>query len=123
MNLNSLPDFKKMKKLALIFILMTGFISACEKIYKDSPDCLRGKIRSFSKHPTCEKGASVKEYSFQGGIVYVFGEGNCGADLGAAVYSASCEQLGYLGGFTGNSKINNVVFADSAIYIKTIWEN
>ena len=112
-----------MKKFALIIFLITGFFSSCEKIYQDEPDCLKDKIRSFIKHPVCDNGASVKEYSFQGGKVYVFGEGSCGADLGAAVYSESCDYLGYLGGFTGNRKINNIVFNDSATYIKTIWEN
>ena len=37
----------------------------------------------------------VAEYLFQDQYVYVFSDGTCGADMGAAVYSQNCEYLGY----------------------------
>ena len=71
-------------------------------------------------HPL--QGASVKEYKFQGGNVYVFEHGMCGADQTSAVLNEDCKTLGYLGGITGNTTINQGNF-NSATFTKIIWEN
>ena len=71
----------------------------------------------------CETGASVGQYLFQGHIVYVFGPGNCGADMMAPVYNSNCDCIGALGGFAGNLIINGARFDQEAKYIKTIWTN
>lgn len=112
-----------MKKLSLIIILITSLFYRCEKIDKDAPDCLRDKIRSFAKSHICENGASVSQYSFKGGHVYVFSPGNCGADMGANVYNESCQKIGFLGGFAGNYIIDNVNFYEEAVFSKIIWED
>jgi hypothetical protein len=112
-----------MKKYISILILSTLFFPGCEKIDKDASDCIRDKVREFAKHKICESGSSVSQYLFKDGNVYVFAEGNCGADLGADVYSESCEKIGYLGGFAGNMTIQGVIFYEEAVFIKTIWED
>ena len=110
-----------MKKLTIIVILLTSLFFRCEKIDKDAPHCIEDKIRNFAKSNSCET-ASVGQWTFQGGNVYVFSEGSCGADGGAAVYNESCEQIGYLGGIAGNMTINNVRFYEVAVFNKIIWE-
>lgn len=111
----------KMKKFALILVLLPLLFSGCEKIDSDSPRCIREKIRDFAKNKVCNDGSSVSQYLFKGDFVYVFSEGNCGADLGAAVYSGSCEYLGFLGGFAGNQIIVGVNFYTNSEFIKTVW--
>jgi|WetSurMetagenome_2_1015567.scaffolds.fasta_scaffold96257_1 hypothetical protein len=113
-----------MKTLNLFIVLSFILMTACEKIEKDAPSCVKDLIRNHkNKTLLCETGASVKQYSFQGDYVYVFDPGNCGADMNAPVYSSNCEYLGGLGGFTGNMLINGVRFDQNSTYVKTIWTN
>jgi hypothetical protein len=113
-----------MKTLNLLIFLSFFLFTACEKIEKDAPSCIKDLIRNHKKVVLlCETGASVKQYSFQGDYVYVFDPGNCGADMNAPVYSSNCEYLGGLGGFTGNLLIKGVRFDQNSTYIKTIWTN
>ena len=107
-----------------VFIIVAGSIlSSCEKSVpkKGIPACLENKINEF-KNIACDKGAAVKEYTFQGKTVYMLYPGNCGADMTTAVIDSSCNSLGDLGGILGNTKINGEEFS-KAIYIRTIWEN
>lgn len=112
-----------MKKFIFILILSTLIFKSCEKIDKDSPDCIKDKVREFAKHKICESGSSVSQYLFKDGNVYLFGEGNCGADLGSSVYDESCEYLGFLGGIAGNMVIQGVRFDQEAVFVKKIWED
>ncbi|MFN8240265.1 MAG: hypothetical protein U0X39_05870 [Bacteroidales bacterium] len=111
----------KYKLLSLMIAVVS--ISGCEKIDKDCPDCIQKQIREFSKSPICDEGATVAQYFFQNMNVYVFSEGNCGADMGAKVVSENCDQIGYLGGIAGNMKINGVNFYENAVFRKTVWED
>jgi len=54
--------------------------------------------------------------------VYVFDFGPCVADMALPVLSRDCDTLGFLGGFIGNTIINNQDFA-TAEFVKTIWFN
>ncbi|MBL7711831.1 MAG: hypothetical protein JNL13_05180 [Chitinophagaceae bacterium] len=88
-----------------------------------NPECLKAKIAEFSQSPlSCKTGASLKQYTFQGKTVYVFAPGNCGADMASSVVDEQCKNIGSLGGFTGNMKVNGEDFS-SATYVKTIWSN
>jgi hypothetical protein len=88
-----------------------------------APQCLKDKIATFSKSAgSCETGASLKEYTFQNKTVYVFDPGQCGADMTSPVLDADCNDMGSLGGFTGNTKINGEDFS-KAVYVKTVWSN
>jgi hypothetical protein len=112
-----------MKKLVLLFFTLTLLTGSCDKI-EDCPECIRNKVKEFAKNRICNDGsAGVAEYLFQNQYVYVFSDGTCGADLGAAVYSQNCEYLGYLGGITGNLNINGVRFHEVAIFQKKIWQD
>lgn len=111
-----------MKTIKLLLIVSFIFVLGCEEIDKNCPDCIYNKAREFSKNPICNTGSSVSEWLFQGQSVFVFTDGNCGADLGAAVYDRNCEPLGYLGGIAGNLKINDIEFYSNATRIRLIWE-
>ena len=103
------------------FLLLAGllFLSGCRK-QAELSECIQSKIESFSNH-SCQYGAEVKEYIFQGQTAYVFQMGYCGADLTAEVVDRNCNYLGDLGGIIGNTKINGEDFS-TAIYVRTIWQ-
>jgi len=110
-----------MKKLSIVLLIASVIIS-CNKhdIEKGTPICVENKINDFKKSSNCDN-AKVDEYSFQGNTVYTFDPGNCGADMTTEVISSDCNRLGYLGGISGNTKINGVEFS-TATFIKTIWK-
>jgi len=109
------------------FVLLSCFlILSCKtqkkaEVVESTPACINKAIEIFSKSG-CEKGMNVKEYTFQRKQVYVFDQGNCGNDMTSEVLDNSCKNLGFLGGFTGNVKINGEDFSN-AVFVKTIWEN
>jgi len=81
---------------------------------------MNSKVDDFKKSD-CEKGACVKEYLFQNQTVFVFDQMKCGADMTSEVFDEDCNSIGYLGGISGNSKINGVDFSD-ANFVRTVWE-
>ena len=106
-------------------VLLLYLSTSCSKddVPSDVPPCIRTLIRDFSKDDsTCDGSARVGEYRFEGQVVFAFDPGNCGADLGGNVYDSNCNVLGFLGGFTGNTKINGVEFS-TATLIRVIWDN
>jgi len=111
----------KMKKL-LFSIMIAITVIGCTKtaIEKGTPNCIENKIVDFNKS-SCDKGANVKEYTFHGKSVYVFDPGTCGADMTSEVIDANCNSLGFLGGITGNTKINGEDFSN-AKFVKLTWE-
>jgi hypothetical protein len=113
----------KMKQLSTILILYILLASGCEKNKYDAPGCIEEKIDDFIANVICDKGAYVALYKFNEDDVYLFYEGDCGADLGGTVYSSDCLRLGFLGGIDGNKFIQGVSFYDYARYVKRIWEN
>lgn len=113
MNTNSF--FKSLT--ALCFL--TGFAFCHPKLNETMNDCLKTQIDEFSRE-SCNK-AVVKEYEFQEKKVYVFDQSGCGNDMAANVYDAQCKKLGFLGGFTGNMKINGEDFSNAKL-LRTVWE-
>ena len=112
-----------MKNISLILITYILFSSGCEKDKYDAPLCISDRIDEFKKSVICERGSYVALYEFKGDDVYLFAEGTCQPDLGAAVYSKNCLSLGFLGGISGNTYIDGVNFYNNAKYIKRLWEN
>lgn len=113
-----------MKKIIILSIFSFFVLFSCEKEdddYKNVSSCIKSKIKSFSNSNQICDNANVKEYMFQSEKAYVFNPGNCYADGGSEVYDENCNYLGYLGGFTGNMKINNVNFHDEAVFLRTVW--
>jgi len=100
-------------------VLISIFSISCNKI-KNAPYCIQEKTENFKSNSICEEGSKVKEYKFQGEIVYLFENGNCGADIASGVFDSECNELGWIGGFTGNTKINGEEFSN-ARYRRTIW--
>ena len=106
----------------MLFLISTTTAMGCYKngIEKDTPQCVAKKIIDFSKE-SCDEGANVKQYTFQGISVFVFDHGTCGADFTSEVIDSDCNRLGYLGGIIGNTKINGEDFSN-AVFIKTTWK-
>lgn len=95
-------------------------MTSCNKA-ENTPHCVQDKISTFNENAMCENGARVDEYMFQRQIVYVFRNGNCGADMTSEVIDDHCITLGYLGGMDGNTSINGEEFSKAKLR-KTIWE-
>ncbi|HTO16508.1 MAG TPA: hypothetical protein VLZ83_12105 [Edaphocola sp.] len=110
-----------MKKLSMLLLIATVFTS-CNKLHieEGTPKCVEKKIKNFNKSTTCSD-SKVDEYIFQGNTVYTFDPGNCGADMTTEVINSDCNSLGFLGGISGNTKINGVEFS-TATFIKTTWK-
>lgn len=104
----------------LIPVCLLFVLAGCQKGISVS-DCIDSKIESFKTQGLCSN-AFVKEYLFQGKLVYVFSVGNC-PDAGEAVYDADCNFLGTLGGFIANSQAFSLDFEANAQYKRTIWHN
>ena len=111
-----------MKTLISLIILFVTVGTSCNKtdIAKGTPQCVKKKIEDFNKTSSCDD-AKVKEYEFQGGNAFLFEPGTCGADMTSEVIDSGCITLGYLGGITGNTKINGEEFSN-AKFLKTIWK-
>ena len=75
------------------------------------------------KNNACASGATINQYVFQNIIVFAFDQGHCIADGATEIYTESCELIGFLGGISGNDKINGVNFAQNAKLIKKVWAN
>ena len=68
---------------------------------------------------------SVKEYEFQGKIVYSFEpDTRRVVDGTSAIMDADCHTLCNVGGFAGqaNNRCNGENFFTEAVYKRTIWE-
>jgi len=112
----------EVKRYFFVLFILVAACTACSDIDTDSPDCIKHSIRGFRSTTACDDGANVREYLFQGQMVYVFDPGTCGADMTSEVMDEGCETLGYLGGIAGNMIINGESFTN-AVYQRTIWEN
>ena len=113
-----------MKKISGFIVLVSSLLLLafqCDKGDDLVASCVQDKIAAFSTE-ACPTGATIKSYYFQSDFVYVFDYGPCGADMAMPVLNNSCDTLGFLGGFIGNTMINNQDF-HSAEFVKTIWFN
>lgn len=106
-----------------IILAMVLSVLGCNKpdIEEGTPKCIDKKIKKFSQGATCES-AEVAEFKFQSNIVYVFSPGNCGADQSSEVFAADCKYLGYLGGMTGNMKMEDGEDFSNAVFVRNVWE-
>lgn len=111
-----------MKLSFLIFGTLALFLSSCGK-QKIEPPCIQDQVIDFQDGNACNEGASVKEYKFQGELVYAFDPGICGADRTTEVVDYQCNTIGFLGGFAGNTAINGENFYQKAKFERTLFEN
>jgi hypothetical protein len=110
-----------MKPLLSFYLAFVFFLGACRKSECPIPNCIKVEIKRL-KDSSCEHGAYVKEYEFQGATVYVSSIGFCARDGGAPVVNENCVQIGMLGGITGNTKVNGEEFSH-AVLRRTLWDN
>ena len=112
-----------MKRINFTYLLVALLFIACYKkcLKKDVPLSVQAKTEQF-KSTCCNNGASVDQYEFQNQTVYVFDPGICGADMTSEVVNENCETVGYLGGISGNKKINGESF-DKARFTGNYWKN
>lgn len=107
-----------MKTTALFFLLGLTLLISCKKEEEPIPNCIQEAITTFSNN-SCEHGATVKQYTFQGKTVYSFYLGYCG-EVPTIIQDANCNNLGALGGYPGNTKINGEEFSN-AKFVRTLW--
>ena len=112
-----------MKAFYILILLLT--ILSCNNKQPQivEPPCIADQVIYFSENEACDSGASVREYEFQKDVVYVFNQGNCGADFANAVVNYDCDTIGYLGGLIGNTEINGKEFFEKAKFVRTLFEN
>ena len=113
-----------MKKISGFILLASSLLLLAFQCGKGDDlvaSCVQDKIGVFSTE-ACPTGAHIKSYNFQSNTVYVFDFGPCGADMAMPVLNNNCDTLGYLGGITGNTMINNQEFS-TAEYISLVWSN
>lgn len=103
---------------ALLFLV--GSIVSCEDTgpAANLPKCIHTSLIAYQ--PACPDGVTVDEYYFQQQLVYVHNNNACCCDYSSPVLSTSCDTLGHLGGFAGNSTINGESF-ENAVFQRTVW--
>jgi hypothetical protein len=113
-----------MKQIVLVLLVTVAILgtTSCQKKCSDSdiPECIESKIKELKKSSVCND-TKINEYLFNGQTVYAIEAGSCGADLGSSIIDTKCNNLGQLGGIDGNTKINNVEFASTAVFVQNIW--
>ncbi|MCH2228972.1 MAG: hypothetical protein MK105_01415 [Crocinitomicaceae bacterium] len=113
-----------MKKVIFSILAAGVLFASCNKEDEDAvPTCVQERLASFEANEACGDGASVKRYIFNGGDVYAYNPGGCGADLTTSIIDENCNNIGYLGGITGNDTIQGVHFTSNAMLVSTIWKN
>jgi uncharacterized protein DUF6970 len=85
------------------------------------PKCIGSLIEEQS--PSCGEDykIDVDEYHFQNKIVYVFEYADCCCDAQSPVLDSSCDTIGFLHGFVGNTEINGEDFYDNATFLRRVW--
>ena len=115
-----------MKTLQVIWIIVIINILACDKLdlKVEVPGCIEKKIKEFKdSRLTCDSGAQVLRYDFQGEQVYVFDRGNCGADMPLEVYDNHCHKICSLGGIEGNTICDSLIFEENESNRLLLWKN
>jgi hypothetical protein len=113
-----------MKKISGFIVLVSSLLLLAFQCGKGDDlvaSCVQDKIAAFSSQ-ACPTGAHIKSYYFQSNTVYVFDFGPCGADMAMPVLNNNCDTLGFLGGISGNTMINNQEFS-TAEYVGLVWSN
>jgi hypothetical protein len=113
----------EMKKMFCWLVITTPLLFACSKKVTNEtiPECVSKDIQAIEKNIKAI-GPIVNQYTFQENTVYLIDEGLGFADSQSKVVDSKCNELGYLGGIMGNTKINGDDFFISAVYVKTVWK-
>jgi hypothetical protein len=108
----------------IVYIFLT--ISSCHNpnIASGIPKCIYKQVNKNSKNADWMVG-SVKEFEFQGKLVFAFEPDNTKiADGSTTIKDAYCNTLCNVGGFGGMAinQCNGGNFFKEAVYKRTIWE-
>lgn len=115
-----------MKIFNILLIAFTITFFGCQNtdLEEDIPGCIQQKIKEFDESIiSCDSGATVYRYLFQGQFVFVFNPGNCIADGAASVYDEKCNLICSLGGLIGNIMCNGDNFGENSADETLIWKN
>ncbi len=115
-----------MKIFNIVLIAFTISYFGCQKddLQVDVPGCIQQKIEEFDESSiSCDSGATVYRYQFQGQLVFVFNPGNCIADGTSGVYDEECNLICSLGGLIGNIMCNGENFDENSTDETLIWKN
>jgi hypothetical protein len=104
----------------VILVLLTASMCRKRNIADNTPRHIKTRIIDFSKNSHCPD-SHVDEYLFQSEKVYVFEGGTCGADMISMVYNEEGDEIGSLGGITGNTKIKGTDFSEAG-FLRVIWK-
>ena len=101
-----------MKHFLTLLILI--YFSSCQKVDvpKGTPKCIKQAIRNGEV-------SKVDKYSFQGEDVYVYDDVAICCDQTFLVVNDDCEELGFLGGISGNTIINGGDFSEATFIENT----
>jgi hypothetical protein len=108
----------------ILYFLLTGTSCRNPEIASGIPKCIYKEINQNSKNPDWMVG-SIKEYQFQGKLVYSFEPDTRKiADGSTAIKDADCNTLCNVGGFGGMAinQCNGDNFFKTAVYKRMIWE-
>jgi hypothetical protein len=112
-----------MKNIIFLSLMMLQLLSACTKKAAQNaiPSCISKDIAEIQKNKNAKE-PIVNQYTFQEKTVYLIDDGMGYVDSQSKVVDSNCNELGYLGGMMGKTKINGEDFFTAAVYVKTIWK-
>jgi hypothetical protein len=108
----------------LVYIFLTASSCHNPNIASGIPKCIYKQVNENSKNGDWMVG-TVKEYEFQGNLVYAFEPDNRKiADGSTTIKDDHCNTLCNVGGFGGMAinQCNGGNFFKEAVYKRTIWE-
>lgn len=110
-----------MKNFTKCLFIVVFLISCSKEDQVCLPGCIVAEIGRIAEAP-CDDTANITRYRFQGSSVYVLDPGYCADDQSYDVINSSCEIIGRLGGFVGNTKINGIAFYENAELLAVVWK-
>lgn len=89
---------------------------------KRNPACIDSQIALFLSQPVGTECLQIDAYQYRNQTMYLFGAGCC--DWYNVLKDEQCNSLGSpSGGITGKGDFSLPGFADSAVFIQTIWRD
>jgi len=107
--------------LLIVFLLMFSF---CKKVDvpKDTPDCIKDKIKQIQKEEVRNPSAKVYKCVYDGQTVYYFPPYCC--DIPGELYDTDCNLICQPdGGLTGDGDGTCTDFFDERTDVELIWED
>jgi len=108
--------------LSLALLALVSKESCSKKKEGGLPTCIQARIDSIKALPKWNPPARVDEYSYQGGIVYLFSAPCC--DQYHTAYDSDCNYVcAPSGGMTGKGDRKCLDFAAEAKLVRMVWRD